>query len=283
MPHITDAAPLLRHVTELNRHDSAAFLPFTCAGRTVGLVRHDIVRELARYPDAFIIVDTVELNGADHDERSALLGEAVRGLSKKGRFGLRGEPYPLLAEWSGELLATFDRGAADALGVLAYGVHVNGITMVGGRRHMWLGRRALDRPGWPGKLDNMIGGGCSAGYTAREILLKEAMEEAGFNETLSGQAVSAGLVRYVQDSPQGVRQHTLFLYDLEVPEGVTPRNTDGEVAEFILLPVEEVADLVMRGGEFKENCNLVVIDYLIRHGYLTPETAGYEALVRGLR
>jgi 8-oxo-dGTP pyrophosphatase MutT (NUDIX family) len=274
---------LLRHVKELNRHDPSAFLPFTSAGRTVGLIRRDLVRDLAPYPRVFAIADSVALNGRDHDERSALLREAVEGLAAEGRVSLRGEPYPLLPGWGEELQATLDRGAADFFGILAYGVHVNGITMRGGRRHMWVGRRALDRPGWPGKLDNMIGGGCSAGYTAREILVKEAMEEAGFEEILSAAAISVGIVRYVQDSPQGVSQHTLFLYDLEVPEGIEPRNTDGEVAEFLLLPVEEVADLVMQGGQFKENCNLVIIDFLIRHGYLTPETAGYERLTAALK
>ena len=60
------------------------------------------------------------------------------------------------------------------------------------------------------------------------------------------------------------------------------RNGDGEVAEFILLPVAEVARLVAQTDEFKLNCNLVVIDFLVRHGIINPETPGYLDLVQGL-
>jgi hypothetical protein len=34
--------------------------------------------------------------------------------------------------------------------------------------------------------------------------------------------------------------------------------------------------------EFKPNCNLVIIDFLVRHGSLEPETAGYSELVTAL-
>ena len=35
--------------------------------------------------------------------------------------------------------------------------------------------------------------------------------------------------------------------------------------------------------EFKDNCNLVIADFLIRHGCLTPDMRGYLQLLRGLR
>ena len=51
---------------------------------------------------------------------------------------------------------------------------------------------------------------------------------------------------------------------------------------FRLLPLEEVQWLVRDTEEFKLNCALVVIDFLIRHGRLAPEAEGYLALVDGL-
>ena len=40
----------------------------------------------------------------------------------------------------------------------------------------------------------------------------------------------------------------------------------------------------MRDGfEFKFNCNLVIIDFLVRHGFITPEEPDYMAIVAGLR
>ena len=53
--------------------------------------------------------------------------------------------------------------------------------------------------------------------------------------------------------------------------------------EFMLLPLAEVAALVRETDEFKLNCNLVVIDFLIRHGWMEPQSSEYLALVLGLR
>ncbi len=74
----------------------------------------------------------------------------------------------------------------------------------------------------------------------------------------------------------------MFLYDLELPAGVIPRNTDGEIAEFMLMDVDAVADEVRAGRAFKFNVTLVLIDFLIRHGRLSPENQpDYLDLLRG--
>ncbi len=50
-----------------------------------------------------------------------------------------------------------------------------------------------------------------------------------------------------------------------------------------MLGVQEVARLVRETSEFKLNCNLVVIDFLLRHGFIGPEEEDYLELVSGLR
>jgi hypothetical protein len=82
---------------------------------------------------------------------------------------------------------------------------------------------------------------------------------------------------------RGFRRDVLYCYDLELPEGFVPVNTDGEVSEFMLLPLDEVAAIVRDTDQFKLNCNLVIIDFLIRHGWLAPQSEEYLALVLGLR
>ena len=62
-----------------------------------------------------------------------------------------------------------------------------------------------------------------------------------------------------------------------------PRNTDGEVSAFYLVSIGEVAKIVESSLEFKFNCNLVIIDFLIRHGFLSPEHPDYLRLIQGLR
>lgn len=51
----------------------------------------------------------------------------------------------------------------------------------------------------------------------------------------------------------------------------------------MLMPLAEVASVVRETDEFKLNCNLVVIDFLIRHGWMEPQSSEYLALVLGLR
>jgi hypothetical protein len=43
-----------------------------------------------------------------------------------------------------------------------------------------------------------------------------------------------------------------------------------------------VAEIVRETEEFKANCNLVIIDFLIRHGLLDPDQEDYTRLVTGL-
>ena len=61
-----------------------------------------------------------------------------------------------------------------------------------------------------------------------------------------------------------------------------PHNTDGEIESFHLMPIDEVARIVAETQDFKFNCNLVVIDFLVRHGILDPSQPDYLAIVRGL-
>ena len=74
----------------------------------------------------------------------------------------------------------------------------------------------------------------------------------------------------------------IFCYDLEVPPTFEPRCTDGEVDAFYLWPVERVLETVRDTPDFKLNCNLVIIDFLIRHGYIEPDTPDYLELQSGL-
>ena len=147
---------------------------------------------------------------------------------------------------------------------------------------MWVGRRAMDRGYEPGKLDQLVAGGFPHGVTARENMHKECMEEAGMPAGLADRAVAVGAITCRYENPRGVKPETLYCYDLELPPDFQPENTDGEVDEFMLMPLQEVAHRVRDTDEFKLNCNLVVIDFLVRHGYLTPEDDDYDLIVAGL-
>jgi hypothetical protein len=99
-------------------------------------------------------------------------------------------------------------------------------------------------------------------------LQKECWEEASIPAELVDQAQLTGTVTYNAETPKGYKPDTLFCYDLELPADFTPSCSDGEVEEFYLWPVEKVMEVVGNSSEYKLNCNLVVIDFLVRHGYL---------------
>jgi hypothetical protein len=73
-----------------------------------------------------------------------------------------------------------------------------------------------------------------------------------------------------------------FCFDLELPEDFTPRNTDGEVDDFSLMPIEQVAEIVQSTRDFKPNCALVVTHFLLRHGLLPPEHPDYVEIAQRL-
>ena len=62
-----------------------------------------------------------------------------------------------------------------------------------------------------------------------------------------------------------------------------PHNTDGEIESFYLWPIAEVRERMAETEDFKFNVALVNIDFLIRHGHLSPDEPGYVDLVEGLR
>ncbi|TTJ85387.1 Nudix hydrolase 20, chloroplastic [Bagarius yarrelli] len=78
---------------------------------------------------------------------------------------------------------------------------------------------------------------------------------------------------YTYEDDEGVFPECQFLFDLELPTDFKPQIGDGEVHEFYFYPIEQVKELVV-SEEFKPNCAMVVLDFLIRHSVIEPDTGG---------
>lgn len=276
------------HIRACNRHDLTGFHPFDIDGVRVGWIRHALAEALPAVDPAFQVTRervTLAPELRDFEARSAAMAHAALYLAESGAIpGLRGEHYPVLPRWGAEPLMRIDRAAVVHFGIHAYGLHVNGyVRQPDGGIAMWVARRARDRLVSPGKLDNLVAGGQPIGLTLAENLEKEAAEEAGIAPELARRAVPVGAVTYIMESRAGLKPDTLFLYDLELDPGFTPRNTDGEVEAFELWPLDRVAASVRDGDAWKFNVNLVVIDFLVRHGWLKPDDPDYLEIVAGLR
>jgi len=276
-----------RHILACNPPVEEVFLPWRIGQHLVGWVRPAFAGQLERFSDIFLgdgqgLALAPDLHS--FEARSAALDEVARELAAAGITpAYMGEPYAVTPAGRERALCVLDRAAAAYFGVRAFGQHLNGFVRRPDGVYMWLGRRARDRLLFPGALDSMVAGGLPHALSLTDNLVKECAEEAGVPEDLARKAVPVGVISYNRVAARGFRRDVLYCYDLELPEDFVPRNTDGEVEDFMLLPLQEVAAIVRDTDEFKLNCNLVVIDFLIRHGWLDPQTPEYLALVLGLR
>ena len=110
-----------------------------------------------------------------------------------------------------------DRGAIPAFGVMAQGVHLNGLIRRADGLHVWVGVRSRTKPVAPGQLDHLVAGP-PAGLSAEECLVKEAAEEASIPAELAARARPVARLSYVMRNEQGMRRDILHAFDLELPE-----------------------------------------------------------------
>ena len=130
-----------------------------------------------------------------------------------------------------------------------------------------------------------------------DCILDECEEEASLPRGYVREHVRpVGTVTLANQNPRTGLFHgeVLYAYDLELPaptsapasgeeedasrETYTPTPNDGEVEAFTLMDCAEVRRRMER-GEFKPNVCCVMIDFLVRHGVVTPEGEGEEAYV----
>jgi len=198
--------------------------------------------------------------------------------------GWRDELYPVSNGFYNDPVFLMERAAVSLLGVMEYGVHINGLC----GDKMWIARRSATKSKFPGMLDHMVAGGQPAGLSLEENVVKECMEEAGVPEDLARAGMqAAGAISYETYSERSdrVSRVVLFCYDLNLPESFTPKVVDGEVEEFFLWDLEQVKESMGREypDPIKPNCYPVIIDYLLRTGNISPQVDGYLDILRELR
>ncbi len=277
----------LDRIAVCHRWDLDAYRPFMVEDTTLGRVTHAFARRLTDYPKVFQVSDrAVGLNPdlADFDARTAALREVLLCLRDAGDIRRwRNEDYPLVRRWGDPPFLKMERGAVPLFGARGFGVNLNGYVRRTDGWHLWVGQRSKTKDTAPGKRDHLVGGGQPHGLGILENLIKECEEEAGMPRELAMRAVPAGAVSYICARDEGLRDDVFFNYDLELPDEFVPRNTDGEVESFELWPMARVLETIRDTEDFKFNVNLVILDFAIRHGLLTPDEPHYQEIWEGLR
>jgi hypothetical protein len=273
------------HIVACNNYDPARVVPLFAGGDRVGLLRRDNAAALRRFPDVFAVADdrVSLLARGDVATVSSAVDAVVDALVAEKRIPKsRSETFDVAPRWGAPVVFRLDRGAVPFFGTRAYGVHINGYRRNGSMLDLWVGRRSPDKSVAPDKLDNLVAGGIGNGHGLQDTLLKEGEEEASLPPSLTSRAVPAGAVSYRMENELGIRDDVLFVFDLEMPSDLVPKNQDGEIVHFELIPASAVLDRVRASDDFKFNVNLVILDFALRHGVLRPDDPEYLDVATGL-
>lgn len=277
----------LDHIRRCNNADLSQFEPWFVGRHRAGFLHAEFAADVVKASGLFARRDgSWHLDpGLDTpDKRTAAMRAFLVDLRERGHFkGWREEDYDVAPHDGRPVLMRMERSAVPWFGVRAGGPHMTGYVRRKDGLHVWVPRRSYDKPTYPGQLDNTVAGGQPAGLGLHENLIKECGEEASIPPALAEQAKAVGVVAYWNQSGQQLKPDIMTCFDLELPEDFTPRANDGEVHSFELWPVQRVFETVRDTTEFKYNCNLVLIDFFVRHGLLSADDVDFLPIVCGLR
>jgi len=264
------------------------YLPLRIENDVVGWVDEERADVLARFADVFdwrtsgpasaLVLNTSLRTVA---ARTAALDRVVDALAHEGRLSAwRNERYAIATYLGSSPLCLIERAAARFFGVRTYAAHVNGLVR-GESTTMWLARRSPGKAIDPGMLDNLVGGGIAAGGTVAATMVREAWEEAGIVADVAARATAAGAVRVCRAQPDGLQREVIFAHDLWLRADFVPSNQDGEAVEHRRVSLSEAAALIAndRGPDVvTADASLVIVDFLLRQGYVDPDTPVYRGL-----
>jgi len=260
-----------RCLADARRDERGPRWPVWIDGRRVGSVNSAARAALAAFPQWL-------QTGADgalalvvpRAAREEALAEINAALRAQGLIrAWRDEPFAWWDE-QGDLAAVIERASSRFWGALTLGAHANGYVadpLNGRPTHLWIARRAYDKPTDPGRLDNLIGAGVPHGQTPLEALQREAWEEAGLLPDEVRGLRPGSVIELACDIPEGWQHEWLYVFDLAMPPGRVPQNQDGEVHEHRLMPVEEALRRAAE-GEMTTDAALATLDFALRHGLL---------------
>lgn len=204
------------------------------------------------------------------------LSEIIENVIQKEVFGPKAhsELYPIVGA---TIPVSIERFSRSLFGIIARGAHLTVYTQTSQGIEIWVPRRASTLFTYPNCLDTTVAGGVIAGEDPLTCVIREGVEEASLSDDLvRDNARSCGVLSYMgMNRTAGGGNNTLitpdliYVFDLEVRQDLMLKPGDDEVKEFYRWGVEKIKQALAQ-GEFKTNSALVMIDFLIRHGLITP-------------
>lgn len=254
------------------------YVPLSFQGQNIGYINQIHIPVFDQFPKIFqftfahsTVMFSQEFVEMNMNDRSHALGEVSLALREAGWVNnWRDELFSICLDVDRHHeIFQLERGVVPLLALQAHGVHLNGYTMIDHVPYIWVAQRSANRVIAPLKYDQLVAGGLPAELSLKENLYKEADEEAGIARHLIDPAEYMGCIQYQTEDEYGIRNDVLHCFDVELPESFEPHNQDGEVAQFMRLPVDQVVALLQQKDLFKPNTALVMLNFLLRHDWLT--------------
>ena len=262
---------MLHRINEENKipYDiQQSLINFTINGRILGKVTPKVAQRLVSTGGPIFELSTgtnqptltlSNAAGSSIEQRTQAVAKVMEKLRDSGYIsGWRDELYPVSERFDSPPFFLIERAAASLLGVLEYGVHINGLVATDDGENendettktmMWMARRSKTKSKFPGYLDHIVAGGQPAGLSLMDNVIKECMEEAGIPSEITKRGIKpGGAISYenyggpLENEGEGVISRVvLFCFDLELPRDFVPTANDGEVESFFLWSLEDIA------------------------------------------
>lgn len=246
--------------------------------RPHGYLTASTVQNMPWTPDFEVLSEPKKQVHLRHQSATAIncLMDKARELNTFPALGKkRDEQWPIVGA---KFHVTIERSATSLFGIIGRGSHMTAFTRSSSGIKFWIPQRNLNKSNYPGMFDNTVAGAVEAGEDPFNCLVREASEEAAMPEDfVRKNARPGGTVTWfnVSSSKKGggaglMNPGILFVYDFEVSEDVVFKPVDDDIHAFHLMDLEEVR-AALASQRFKPECAAVLIDFFVRHGYITAE------------
>ena len=277
---------LLTRIKHLKRPDLTDFIQVMIGPEAVGWTKRSFAAQISDFDDTWSLKnDTLILSErlADFNNRTKAIDATFMAMSAKGLLPVMPDYsalggidwFGISTDFSQKPLAAVKRFYASYLGIKNESVFLNGYKSDG----YWVAKRSQFVDDAKGQLDILVAGAIDYRDSVLDSLAEEADKEAGLTERDLNKAKKIGVLKHHYLNARGfLLSENFHVFDLEMGDDILPvTKLPREVEDFQLLPLTRDTKLI-EDNDFKFELTIVLVDFLIRHGYINENDPGFNEI-----
>jgi hypothetical protein len=264
--------------------DLTPFVRVTLGGRRLGWTKRALAVELPGIDPTLwhFAHDTLDIRAGQRG-RADLTAAIDASFFETARRGItpRKPEYPDGDDWFAvggpDPVFTVRRFFSRFLGVRYDSVFVNGFD--GGDYCLSIRGSGVEQAA--GAYDVLVAGARQHHQTLQQAVIHEGAQEAGIDPAHAARVKHVSTLRLYYHGPYGFLKDEEFnIHDFDFANSFTPRNdATWEVAGFHTLPLSDLLRALETTPEkFKGQIILILVDFLIRHGLITPQYPDFDRI-----